>query len=131
MSFTSDLQKFSQKTGIRFDQVVRKVCIDVTSDLVKATPVDTGMARSNWFFGYGRNLSTGTDASKNGSPSIQRSQEFASTLKGGGEFFITNNLPYIMRLEFGYSTQAPAGMARKTVNRWQIIVNKIAREVAK
>ena len=40
-------------------------------------------------------------------------------------FYITNNLPYIMRLEFGYSKQAPAGMARITVDRFQTIVNRV------
>lgn len=131
MSFASDLQKFSQNTGLKFDHVQRKVCIDVTADLVRATPVDTGMARSNYFVGFTRVSSKEANASKNGSPSTQRSQEFASGLKGGTTFYITNNLPYIMRLEFGYSGQAPNGMARQTVDRWQRTVDRIAREVAR
>lgn len=125
MSFASDLAKFADKTRIRADQVVRKITIDITRDIVRATPVDTGLARSSYFFGPVRVSTVGKDMSKNGSPSNQRAQEFASTLKAGGVFYITNNLPYIMKLEFGHSKQAPAGMARRTVDRWQERVNRI------
>ena len=123
MSFGGDLQGFAQRTGIRFDKIVRKVCLDLTRDIVLLTPVKSGMAKSNWFLGTNRVSSTETTASKNGAPSLGRASEFASTLKTGGVFFIVNNLPYIMALEYGSSTQAPAGMARVTVERFQSIVN--------
>jgi hypothetical protein len=121
--FGSQLQAFRRSTGIRMDKVVRKVGFDLTSDIVKLTPVDTGMARSNWFLGNDRLTDTDTTASKNGAPSLTRAAAFASTLHAGGVFFIVNNLPYIMRLEYGSSTQAPNGMARRTVDRWQKTVD--------
>ena len=61
MSFAADLQKFATKTGIRFDQVVRKVCLDMTKEIVQLTPVDTGMARSNYFFGMDRVTTVSND----------------------------------------------------------------------
>lgn len=131
MSFGADLSKFAEKTGIRMDQVVRKVCLDLTRDIVRLTPVDTGLAKSNYFFGPDRTGGTETSPSRNGASSLARSASFASTLKAGGVFFIVNNLPYIMRLEYGSSQQAPAGMARITVDRWQARVNKIVGEVAR
>lgn len=54
MSFTGDLKKFSDKTKITLDVVVRKVAIDLTTEIVRATPVDTGMAKNNWFLGNTR-----------------------------------------------------------------------------
>lgn len=129
MSFASDLKKFALNTGTRMDQVVRKVCIDLTSDLVRLTPVDTGLARSSWFFGTFRKTDVGTDRVKSGSPSVVRSAEFAANLKAGGEFFITNNVPYIMALEYGSSRQAPGGMARRTVDNWQHRVDRIVRSL--
>lgn len=72
MSFQSDLRRFALNTGIRTDQVVRKVCLDLTRDLVKLTPVDTGLARSNYFFGTERTGGTDTSTSKNGAPSVTR-----------------------------------------------------------
>lgn len=122
-SFGDQLHGFSRSTGIRFDKIVRKVCLDLTRDLVLLTPVDTGMAKSNWFLGTTRVGSTESSASKNGAPSLRRASDFASTIHGGGVFYIVNNLPYIMALEYGSSTQAPAGMARVTVGRFQSIVN--------
>lgn len=123
MSLTGDLRAFAQNTRIRGDQVVRKVTIDIARDLVQMTPVDTGHARSNWFFGYSPVTAQDPTASKNGAPSIRRSLEFAQNLKAGGVFYITNNVDYIMPLEYGHSKQAPAGMARVTVARWQAYID--------
>jgi hypothetical protein len=129
MTFGSDLGTFASKTGIRMDKVVRKVLLDFFRDLLVSTPVDTGNARSNWFFGFTRLDSTQpqTSASKNGSPSLKRCLDFAANLHAGGVFYITNNVVYIMRLEYGSSTQAPDGMARVTVARWQNYVNSAVR----
>jgi hypothetical protein len=127
--FGAALHAFAQSTGIKCDKVVRKVAIDMDRDLVMLTPVDTGLARSNWFFGNTRETSVDKTASKNGDPSIHRGLEFASTLRAGGIFYITNNVPYIMRLEYGSSTQAPAGMARITVARWQQTVDAAVRSL--
>lgn len=127
MSFQGDISKFAQKTGIAMDKIVRKVNIDMTRDLVKLTPVDTGLARSNWFFGFERDKSVDSSRVKSGSPSFARSAAFASTLKAGDVWYITNNVSYIMPLEYGHSKKAPGGMARVTVARWQEIVGKAAR----
>ena len=126
MTFASDLAKFRKKVGLRADQVVRKVTLDLTRDLVRATPVDTGMARSSYFFGSDRTGGKETSPSKNGSPTNRRAAQFTSTLQAGGVFYIVNNLPYIMRLEFGSSQQAPAGMARITVDRFQSYLDAAA-----
>ena len=128
MTFSGDLQKFADKVGIRMDQVVRKVTLDLTRDLVKATPVDTGLARSNYFFGFDRNGGTETSASKNGRPSVERSAQFTQNLKAGGVFYITNNLPYILQItEYGTSKQMAPGGITRIVGRWQQIVDGAAR----
>ena len=41
--------------------------------------------------------------------------------------YIINNLPYAIPLEFGHSTQAPGGMVRVTVARFQRIVLEAIR----
>lgn len=126
--FGDQLHAIAQQTGIRFDRIVRKVTIDITRDLILATPVDTGYARSNWFFGLTRSGGIDSTHSKNGGPSIKRSLDWAAGLKAGGIFYIVNNVPYIMRLEYGSSKQAPTGMARNVVERWQKIVEGAVRE---
>lgn len=125
MTFQADLQRFNRNLGTGMDALVRRVCLGLAKDVVSMTPVDTGMARSNYFYGFTPTV-TGRDESKNrgGGPSITRAVDFASTLKAGTTFYMVNNLPYIMPLEFGHSSQAPAGMARLAVAKWQAIVNR-------
>lgn len=142
MSFTTEVRAFATKTGISIDKVVRKVVIDMTREIVSMTPVDTGHARSNYFWGVQRVSSVDPAMSKNGSPSITRAMAFASTIKAGGVVYLTNNLPYIMRLEYGgyngptekvtadgFSRQATAGMGRIAVARIQAQVDAIARAI--
>lgn len=130
MSFQSDLRRFALNTGIRTDQVVRKVCLDLTRDLVKLTPVDTGLARSNYFFGTERTGGTDTSTSKNGAPSVNRSLQFAGNLKAGGTFYITNNLPYILQItQFGTSQQAAPGSLTALTANWQARLDKLARSL--
>ena len=45
----------------------------------------------------------------------------------GAFAYIINNLPYAIPLEFGHSTQAPGGMVRVTVARFQQIVQEAIR----
>lgn len=129
MTFGGDLLNFADKVNLRANQTVRKVAFDLTRDLVQATPVDTGLARSNYFLGNDRVDSTDPTASTNGAPSLGRAAQFAATVVAGGVFYITNNLPYVLALEFGSSQQAPLGFARSIVADWQGRVDRIVREL--
>ena len=129
MTFAADLQRFRAKVGDRCDRLIRKVVFDMTKEIVRMTPVRTGAAKSNWFWGVYRVSDTDATASKSGAPSIKRASDFASTVRAGGVVYLTNNLPYIMALEFGSSQQAPAGMVRVTVAKWQAIVDRAARSL--
>lgn len=42
--------------------------------------------------------------------------------KAGLPIYLVNNLPYAIPLEYGHSTQAPAGMVRLTVTEFRSIV---------
>lgn len=44
------------------------------------------------------------------------------------EVLIKNVLPYALRVEFGWSTQAPEGMMRKACLEYPILVNRTANE---
>ena len=128
-SFALDLQRFARKASAVPDQILRKVVFDITREIVQKTPVDTGHARSNWFWGVQVVSDEDATMSKSGAPSLTRAASFASTVRSGGVVYLTNNLPYIMALEFGSSQQAPAGMVRITVARWQSIVDRAARKL--
>lgn len=116
-TFTLDVSNFVDKASKTADAEVRKICLDLVTGIVLKTPVDTGRARANWFTSIGSpsaNVTNSTDPS--GSSSISSALGAISNATGN-VLWITNNLPYIYRLEFeGWSKQAPAGMVRVTIN---------------
>jgi hypothetical protein len=116
-TFKLDVSKFIDKTSKTADAEVRKICLDLLTGIVLKTPVDTGRARANWFTSINSptaKVTVSTDPS--GSSAISNGLSAISKATGN-VLWITNNLPYIYRLEFeGWSKQAPAGMVRVTVN---------------
>jgi hypothetical protein len=46
----------------------------------------------------------------------------------GREATISNNLPYAVRVEFGWSTQAPEGMMRRAALSYPILLDRTAAE---
>lgn len=102
---------YNKKVLGLLDQVTRKIALDVQADLVASTPVDTGRARSNWLPSINR-IRTDTTESTGGSISIN-----FSGYNLGDKIYLTNNLPYIKRLNEGSSKQAPAGFVDDAILR--------------
>lgn len=114
MSFAGEVGSFSKLAGLTADQIVRGFTIELCNSIVLGTPRDTGRAQGNW--------QTTTDAPADGE--LDRVgiagpiADAASNAGGAGKkTYITNNLPYIFKLEHGSSTQAPAGMVRLNIER--------------
>lgn len=118
--FSLDIGAFIEKTTKNVDAKVRKICLDLYSGITMETPVDTGRAVNNWFPSIGSpSTETTTAVDPSGKAGIVRAQ---SAINGapGNVFWISNNLPYIYRLEFeGWSKKAPRGMVRITIDRIQ------------
>jgi len=111
-SFSLDLSKFALKVGVRADAVVRRIAFEAFSGVVLKTPVDTGRARANWIPAVGE-MPTGTvDGVASPLGAIATA---VGAFTAGKVIFIANNLPYIARLEDGYSQQAPQGMVARTM----------------
>lgn len=130
MTFALDINKWVQDCEKKQDQFVRKICLDLTSQVVLGTPVDTGRARANWQASIntpasGTKQYSGDKGSKISAPSSSAASnkaigEAQSAIKQatGNVFYLTNNLPYIRRLEFeGWSKQARQGWVRAAVRR--------------
>lgn len=101
MSVKSDLDRaFKRKVIGLTEKVVRKTAFDIDNDLVQQTPVDTGRARSNWLPSL--NLPRNDTVEANAKPPIE---PVLSGYKIGDTIFIANNLPYIERLNNGWSKQ--------------------------
>ena len=87
-----------------------------------------GRFRGNWMFNIGTPDSTTTEeVDPSGVKSMARIVGGAIEFKAGDTCFITNSLGYAIPLEFGHSNQAPGGMVRVTVARFQQIVLEAIR----
>ncbi|MFJ2319199.1 hypothetical protein [Pseudomonas sp. NPDC087817] len=87
-----------------------------------------GRFRGNWMFSIGAPDSTTTEeVDPSGAKSKARIVAGAIEFKAGDTCYITNSLGYAIPLEFGHSTQAPGGMVRVTVARFQQIVLEAIR----
>jgi hypothetical protein len=87
-----------------------------------------GRFRGNWMFSIGSPDNTTTEeVDPSGRKSNARIVDGAIEFKAGDTAYITNSLPYAIPLEFGHSQQAPGGMVRITVARFQQIVLEAIR----
>ena len=87
-----------------------------------------GRFRGNWQFSVGApadGVLDNVDPSGRMTIALLRGQ--VESLTAGQIAYIVNNLPYAIPLEYGHSTQAPGGMVRITVARFQQIVEEAIR----
>lgn len=99
------------------DRLTKKVAMAVDASVVLNTPVDTGRARSNW------QAELNAPASGEAEPvpaaaAIAAAAAVVNKYNGDRhkEIHLTNNLPYIGRLNDGWSAQAPAGFVEEAVH---------------
>lgn len=99
MSFHSDIDKWIEKIENNSDQIFKDSVSTLYSSIVSETPVDTGHAKEGW--------------------KLDIQPEKAE---------IINPVDYIIYLEYGHSKQAPQGMVRKNVQKWnQIVTNEASK----
>lgn len=113
------------------DMATRKIALDVFRRVIIKTPVRTGRARGNWQAATGSSAVGVLDATDtSGSSAIAKAAaKCAAWEPKAGSIFLTNNLPYIERLESGSSTQAPSGMVAITIAEFGGIADDAAKGV--
>lgn len=105
------------------DGLLKKLVLDIVANLVRSpdeggTPVKTGWARANWIpqIGSARKTTTGTSTSVSRGEQQQGIATVAATYKHTqGPVYITNNVPYILKLNDGTSKQAAKGFIQAGV----------------
>ena len=129
--FALKLGEFIEKAKAAPKQVVRKFGLDLFSQVVDRSPVDTGQFRWNWNVAFDRVdtfTTPGTD--KTGAKTKERIRVLLNGWEVGQAIFFTNSLPYAIPLEYGHSKkQAPLGMVRITVAEAQDYIAKAVAEV--
>ncbi|QBX41435.1 hypothetical protein E4T63_12905 [Pseudomonas fluorescens] len=97
-------------------------------DIVAPKGYVGGRFRANWHISLGVVESvTFDEVDPSGAETTAALVAAMSDFTAGQMAYIINNLPYAIPLEFGHSTQAPSGMVRVTVARFQQIVQEAIR----
>lgn len=138
--FSKDLNEEIVKLRTSSEKTVRQVAFAIDRELVRRTPVGNpdlwkanagkvrgdpgyvgadytgGRARANWL----PSLETPStevveEPDPTGAGAISKMAQVTAEFKLGGKIWIVNNLPYITRLDEGWSTQAPAGFTSAAV----------------
>lgn len=86
-----------------------------------------GRFRSNWQLTTGAPAAGEIDEIESAGETIAKIVAGAGDLSAGEVAYLVNNLPYAIPLEYGHSTQAPAGMVRVTVAEFQRLVEDTIR----
>lgn len=151
-SFAKQMYKFADDVPDVANKVEIEMATMTLAELARATPIDVGTARSNWVASIG-SAYDGTRAAFSPYPSRHRPPygpggsmgegrnqagavwSAAAALKGkkpGEDIHITNNLPYIMRLNQGHSSLAAAGFIERAIQtgrqRGMELARKLMRE---
>jgi hypothetical protein len=118
--FSRELKRFvNEDVKKRALKKYKQIVLDLGSSVIRDTPVDTGLARASWHFTTSR-VSAAFDERKRdstGSAALGRLQGVVSRLVLNQPVYMANNAPYIERLEYGWSQQAPNGMLAKNIAR--------------
>jgi hypothetical protein len=147
MAKERDISKLATQVAAKYnrgiDEVVEDVAVSLSLKIIERTPVGQpstwqnpsgappgyvgGRARANWFPTIGQ-PSDDTTESTNQNESASRITGIKDQI-AGNVYYLTNNLPYIRRLEYdNWSKQAPRGMVRVTLRE---ALNELKRAVSK
>lgn len=117
-SFSEKIRQAAQNIERNSVEIQKDIAMRVLTEVVQATPVDTGRAISNWLVESGSAPSYHLDeAHTPGQSGTTRESNIQQTVDIGdkriashrkGELHITNNLDYIADLNEGSSKKAPA-----------------------
>ena len=126
-NFSKAVEGWVRGTTVEMDQQVRAIILALFRSVILGTPVDKGRARGNWQTTVGA-PAVGTLDTHDPSGAGSVADVTANSGGSGVVTWLTNNLPYIGKLEFGgyrdgpktiggFSTQAPQGMVRVNLAR--------------
>jgi len=129
MTWESDWKKIESKIDRTLDQGIRATILELSTAIIKDTPAKTGRARGNWQASIGRGA-TGEVSVVNkraGEAKAISNVNQKASVAVGDLYYLTNNVPYIERLEYGWSKQAPGGMVRKNMQNFNRLLAKNIR----
>lgn len=109
MSWKNPTINFGVEVLADADQLSKKIAGEMLQQVIVSSPVDSGAFRGNHRVSIGS-----VDATANLNATSNPLQKGLATIASGGGIgkivYICNSLPYALRLENGWSQQAPLGV---------------------
>lgn len=102
------------------ERVIKRIGFSVHGKLVTSTPVDTGWARANWVVSIGapfQGVAGSPGAVTTGPQADGTARLLVYSLTQSPLIWITNNVPYIRKLNEGHSKQAPANFVERAIDQ--------------
>lgn len=122
MSATSNLQQLAQRLATltarlpdNLNELKREVAVQVQRDLIHATPVKFGTARTNWRIGtspIGQPLPPPSSPQAGVAEAIAQGQQAVRNTRPNSDVYVFNYAPHIGKLNRGWSVQAPSNFVR-------------------
>ena len=129
-SFELQMKEFESMTTEKSELLFKKVCFDLSNSIIMDTSVLSGRARGNWQPDINSIQNDVLEIEdKSGNATVAKVASQTNNLKIGQYFTLTNNLPYILRLEYGWSKKSPNGMLGINVMRFQNFVNQANKTI--
>ena len=123
-TFGMAFKNLNNLSADKLDKVIRGASFELFKNIVYGTPVDSGRAKNNWILTIDNVSDDKSDiADKTGNKAIQKAS-LEINKKLGKYIYIQNNLDYILKLEYGWSKQAPQGFVRQNILRMNQLIKK-------
>jgi hypothetical protein len=138
-SFTDQIRAEAAAIDKALKDTVRVVAIECFGGVIMGTPVGNpslwkspappgytgGTARANWQLTNAAPATGEVNATDSGTATRSAVISELPRLQFTGKYTLANNVPYIERLEDGWSTQAPQGMVKLNVARVEPMIPRI------
>lgn len=126
MSFATQLNAFVTGTQEKIDKTVKGATVALATRVITETPFDTTAAQGNWQASVGQPKTDILD--RTGADAAMADVSANVPDEAGSVVYLSNNLPYIRKLEYGHSDQSPQGMVRVNAAQWpQIVEHEAAK----
>lgn len=127
VAFGAAIGKWAKGAQRSVQEVRKYALVNMGGAIIGDTPFLTGMLKGNW--------QTSIEAPQVGEIPLRPANlamaelvDVTSKLKGDETFYLRNNRPYAVAIEFGHSKKRPEGMLRKNVAAWRRHIMRAVRE---
>jgi len=110
---------------------LKAISMELFKKVIMRTPVKTGRARGNWnvSIGYPREYTLKGEDKSGGATVTKMAERIDKKAELGKSIYLTNNLPYIQKLEYGSSKQHNGeGMVRISLQEIRNDIPNIVKE---